>query len=258
MPKIKKIEFTFRGDTREEKKVRDAGGFVPKYLVRNHEGKFDGFKECKNKQPEKMGCGCDHHSETALYERAREKLQEVLLKPSLIQEHIRDNNQGFLSAGRKPDENGLSSAEAKREKGDESNSDAKRNKGDEAFNREFIYEIHNAWAIDAPLKEAADKMQLNVGNIPSLWKDVRLVSNSKSLSEATVFGFVPNSGVEVTYISPIANEHIKLNRQQPEFREPEPSDTKSTNAPVANSADGTGGNFAPPPPPPPPPPPKGG
>jgi hypothetical protein len=232
-----RLESTFRGDTRDEAKVRDSGGFVPKYLLRTHQGDFDGFQECKKKEPYKMGCRCDRHTENHLYVRAREKLQELLLKPNGIQEQVLRHigsqtvDPGLLSAGRKVGSD------------------------DEAFQKEFVYEIRNKWEVDAPLKEAVAEMGLQLGKLSQIFEEIRLVSNSTKLSEATVFGFVPKGGVEVSYVSPIADEHIELNRIQPQYHEsPAVAPQQGLGASGANGANGAGGHVAPPPPPPPPPP----
>ncbi|WP_143247542.1 hypothetical protein [Agaribacterium haliotis] len=170
-----RVQFSYRGDTRDLATMRSTGGFVPKYLLEHHAGGFDGFLACNNKTNGKLGCNCAGMNEDALFQRARLKLKAMLLDPMQFQQHVMFNNVGLLSTA---------SAE------------------DDAYGG-HQYQIIGEWHVEGRLAEASEKLGERVGRLNAFSRNYRLVCNANRLQNATMFGVVPHQAVEVSFVSPV-------------------------------------------------------
>ncbi|HLO57292.1 MAG TPA: hypothetical protein VK179_00985 [Bacteroidales bacterium] len=176
-----KLQYLFRGDSRDESAIKRSGGFVPLYLLNSHEGGFDGFVACNNKIDGKLGCKCNLTTEVELFNNARKKLKQMLLSPMDFQQHVIHNDIGLIAAAIKKDDSYSG----------------------------YQYQIITEWEIDATIEEAAKELGLPVGRINAFSKNFRIVCNAKNLLNATLFGVIPHQAVEVSFVSPVEYKYIK-------------------------------------------------
>jgi hypothetical protein len=77
--------------------LKKHGGFVPKYLLEDHEGGFDGFLDCKKKIDGTIDCGCSGFTEKDLFNNARKEFLELMNKPINLQTHVGSSGVKSLS-----------------------------------------------------------------------------------------------------------------------------------------------------------------
>jgi hypothetical protein len=170
-----RVQFAFRGDSRDEAAMQSSGGFVPKYLLDDHVDGLAGFIACGNKTNGVLGCSCANMTEPDLFRRARDKFRAMLLDPMQFQQHVIFNNVGLISTAVAPDD---------------------------AYGG-HQYKIFAEWEIDVPLPDAAAALNVNVGPLTPISRRFRVVSNANRIANATLFGVIPHQGIEVSFVSPV-------------------------------------------------------
>jgi len=172
----------YRGDSRDPETLKSHGGFVPKYLLEDHQGGIDGFKACQNKTPGKMGCNCGIFSEPQLFQRARQKLIDTLARdPMIFQQHVMFNNVGFLSTAIVRD-------------------DMYGGHG---------YEFWTEFQFECTIGEAADKLGVTVGRINQICRKYKILMDANRIANATLIAVVPHNSVELSFISPVKFRYLK-------------------------------------------------
>ena len=192
---MKKSIYLVRGDTRDKTTLESHGGFVPKYLLEEHNDGIDGFKACKLKTAKTIGCGHEGFSQDSLFDKARKQFLDALSDPTILQQHVMFNNVGFLSS---------------------------------ALDKSDSYFGHN-YRIDAEchefsLLEAAEKYkksesftwkkwkrqneQHQTGYPPKVFKDYKIYVDNLIIGQATLLAMTPRGGVELTFISPVLYKNI--------------------------------------------------
>ncbi|HXP62991.1 MAG TPA: hypothetical protein VN829_20995, partial [Dongiaceae bacterium] len=123
---------------------------------------------------------CAGTTERELFQRARQKLTDMLLRPMQFQQHVMFNNVGLLSTA---------------------------TGADDTYGG-HQYKIIAEWELDAPLEAAANEMGLTVRGLNDFTRNFRIVSNAKRLFNATLFGVIPHQGVEVSFVSPVDYKYL--------------------------------------------------
>ncbi len=172
----------YRGDTREPDTLKSHGGFVPKYLLENHNGGFAGFLACNNKTDGKLGCNCDGFTEAQLFRRARQKLIDTLGRSAMIfQQHVMFNNVGFLSTAI-------------------DQSDMYGGHG---------YQFWTEFQFECTVEDAADSLGVPVRGVNNISKRFKIFMNAKRIANATLIAVVPHNSVELSFISPVEYRYLK-------------------------------------------------
>lgn len=177
-----KIMFGYRGDNRDAQAIEASGGFVPKYLLQHHNGGFQGFLACNNKVDRRIGCSCANMQPADLFLRSRQKLQEIVRNPMLLQEHVMYNRLGYLST-----------ATAK----------------DDAYQTAHKYKIFAEFEVVYTMADARVALGINGGRqINQIAAGFKIMMNSRNLNHATLIAATPHQGVELTFISPVEYRYI--------------------------------------------------
>lgn len=176
-----KFMFSYRGDNRDPQALRDTGGFVPKYLLAPHAGGFDGFLACANKTVGKMGCNCPGFGETDLYRTARQKFQEILTTPDLLQTHVMHGKLGYLATA--------------------------TNRSD-AYVRAHMYKFAVEFRFDLPVADARTALGIVGGrSLTMITRRFRILCNASSIANATLMAAIPHGNVELTFLSPVEDRY---------------------------------------------------
>lgn len=170
--------FGFRGDGRDPKKLKAHGGFVPKYLLEDHKGGFDGFIACPRKVEGQIGCRCVGFTGVSLFDKAKKAFLELMKKPINLQTHVIFNTSGYISTAIKVD--------------------------DAYFGHN--YKVQSS-LIELSITEAVKKYQ-PTGKILPLVKNWKVYINREKLEQATLIAVTPHGGVELTFITPILYKYL--------------------------------------------------
>ncbi len=172
------IRSGYRGDTRAPELLEEHGGFVPQYLLRPHQGGFEGFLACKNKVPKKIGCNCPGFGEQDLFNKARKRFLELMGKPINLQAHVIFNNDGFISTAIAPDD---------------------------------AYYGHNykvqAAFYEFSIADAFARFRINARIVP-LIKNWKVEVSHVNIGQSDLLAVTPHGGVELTFITPILYRHL--------------------------------------------------
>jgi hypothetical protein len=175
----------YRGDTRDDATLRDHGGFVPQYLLRDHTNGFDGFLACMHKTNGKIGCNCRGFTERDLFNKARHTFLELMKKPINLQAHVMFNKDGYISTA--------------------------IGKDDSYSGYQYLVE---GWCYEYSIHQAAQRFRI-AAKIPGLVKGWKVYVETMNVGQATLIAMTPAGGVELTFITPILYKHIKYKGYKP-------------------------------------------
>lgn len=179
----KVLKSGWRGDTRDMTTVTKHGGFLPRYLMKQHSGGEEGFIKCTNKVDGKAGCMCDGFDEHSLFIKARHKCLAILKKPGDLQSHViaRFGGIEYVSTGTNPTE---------------------------AYDREHKYKISGTF-YEYTIEQALQRFRVDT-KLKALDKPIKIYIDTQNIGQARLIGMVPpRSPNELSFITPVLPEFIE-------------------------------------------------
>lgn len=176
------IQFTYRGDDRDLSTVKKHGGFVPRYLLNEHNGGFDGYVSCGNKTDNKFGCNCAGFSEKELVDKSRTFFIKMLTQdPSILQRHVMFNNVGLMSTAIDVTDK---------------------------FETAHGYRIASHFISKTSITEAEDKLGLKTKALNAFTDKIMIYMDAAKVEDASIIGVTPLGGVELSFVTPVPSASI--------------------------------------------------